>query len=130
MENDIRSEGHKKHYCCIIKDADNNVHVVKNDILEIADRRAWEVSEQIYNSDFSMYRALKTGVNVLKASDSDNLEVQKIFVEWTKDNLFSRKAKMYCALYNDTPELLEECSFIENKFREYHTCLLYTSRCV
>ena len=123
MENDIRSEGHKKHYCCIIKDADNNVHVVKNDILEIADRRAWEVSEQIYNSDFSMYRALKTGVNVLKASDSDNLEVQKIFVEWTKDNLFSRKAKMYCALYNDTPELLEECSFIENKFREYHTAL-------
>ena len=70
-----------------------------------------------------MYRALKTGVNVLKASDSDNLEVQKIFVEWTKDNLFSRKAKMYCALYNDTPELLEECSFIENKFREYHTAL-------
>ena len=70
-----------------------------------------------------MYRALKTGINVLKASDSDNLEVQKIFVEWTKDNLFSRKAKMYCALYNDTPELLEECSFIENKFREYHTAL-------
>lgn len=123
MEDDIRKNGHKEHYCCIIKDADNNVHVVKNDILEIADRRAWEVSDQIYNSDFSMYRALKAGVNVTKAADSDNPDIQKLFTEWTKDNLFSRKARMYCALYDNIPELLEECNFIENKFREYHDAL-------
>ena len=48
------------------------MHVVKNEILEIADRRAWEVTNMIYNNDFSMYRALKAGVNVTKAADSNN----------------------------------------------------------
>ena len=33
MEDNIRTEGHKKHYCCIVRDADNHVHVVKNEIL-------------------------------------------------------------------------------------------------
>lgn len=52
MENTIRQQGHKEHYCCIVKDKDNNVRIVKNEILEIAERRAWEVSDQIYRSDF------------------------------------------------------------------------------
>ncbi len=59
MEDNIRTEGHKKHYCCIVRDSNGRVGVVKNEILEIADRRAWEVSDRIYNNDFSMYRALK-----------------------------------------------------------------------
>lgn len=60
MEDNTRTEGHKKHYCCIIKGSDNHVHIVKNDILEIADRRAKEVSDRIYDKDFSMYRTLKS----------------------------------------------------------------------
>ena len=67
MEDNIRTEGHKKHYCCIVRDSNGRVGVVKNEILEIADRRAWEVSDRIYNNDFSMYRALKAGVNVTKS---------------------------------------------------------------
>lgn len=123
METDIKREGHKKHYCCIIKDASNKVCVIKNDILEVAERRAWEVSNLIYNSDFSMYRALSSGIDMTKASDSDNLEIQKLFVQWTKDNLFSRKARLYCTLYDTMPEQLKDCSFIENKFIEYHDAL-------
>ena len=49
-----------------------------------------------------MYRALKTGVNVLKASDSDNLEVQKKSLQnGLRIICFQRKQKMYCALYNE-----------------------------
>ena len=113
MEDNIRTEGHKKHYCCIVRDADNHVHVVKNEILEIADRRAWEVSDRIYNNDFSMYRALKAGVNVTKATDSNNPEIQRIFTKWNMDNRFDRKARMYCDLHENAPLLLD--------------CLLYTS---
>ena len=58
MENTIRQQGHKEHYCCIIKDADNNVRIVENEILEISERRAWEVTNRIYNNDFSMYLSL------------------------------------------------------------------------
>lgn len=54
----------------------------RKEILEIADRRAWEVTNMIYNNDFSMYRALKAGVNVTKATDSNNPEIQRIFREW------------------------------------------------
>lgn len=123
IEKAVKSKGHKDHYCCIVKKADGTEEVVKNEILEIADRRAWEVSNLIYKNDFSMYRALKTGVNVTKASDSDNEEVRRIFSEWDKDNQFSRKAKLYCDLYDEMPELLGECSFIEWKFKEYHDAL-------
>ena len=111
------------YYCCIVRDADNHVHVVKNEILEIADRRAWEVSDRIYNNDFSMYRALKAGVNVTKATDSNNPEIQRIFTKWNMDNRFDRKARMYCDLHENAPLLLEECNFIERKYKAYYDAL-------
>ena len=123
MENTIRQQGHKDHYCCIVKDKDNNIRIGKNEILEIAERRAWEVSDRIYRSDFSMYRALSSGVNVIRATDSDNPEIQKLFSEWNKDGQFSRKAKMYCELHDTLPDLLEGCTFIEKKFKTYYDAL-------
>ena len=96
MEDTIRKYGHKEHYCCIVRDSNGRVCVIENEILEIADRRAWEVTNMIYNNDFSMYRALKAGVNVTKATDSNNPEIQRIFREWNTDNRFDRKARMYC----------------------------------
>lgn len=123
MENTIRQQGHKEHYCCIIKDADNNVRIVENEILEISERRAWEVTNRIYNNDFSMYRALRVGAVVTKSSGSDDPEVQRIFKEWNLDNQFPRKARLYCDLYNNFPELLEDCTFIEGKYKKYHDAL-------
>lgn len=123
MENTIRQQGHKEHYCCIIKDADNNVRIVKNEILEISERRAWEVTNRIYNNDFSMYRALRVGAVVTKSSGSDDPEVQRIFKEWNLDNQFPRKARLYCDLYDNFPELLEDCTFIEGKYKKYHDAL-------
>lgn len=123
MENAFRSRGHKEDYCCIVKDAENNVQIVENELLEITERRAWEVVNRIYNSDFSMYRALEPGMSMTKASDSENPEVQNIFKDWNRDNRFERKAKLYCDLYDTTPELLEKCVFIERKYKEYHNAL-------
>lgn len=123
MENTIRQQGHKEHYCCIIKDADNNVRIVENEILEISERRAWEVTNRIYNNDFSMYRALRVGAVVTKSSGSDDPEVQRIFKEWNLDNQFPRKARLYCDLYDNFPELLEDYTFIEGKYKKYHDAL-------
>lgn len=123
MEETIRKYGHKDHYCCIVRDSNGRVCVVENEILEIADRRAWEVTNMIYNNDFSMYRALKAGVNVTKAADSNNPEIQRIFTEWNMDNRFDRKAKMYCDLHENAPLLLEECNFIERKYKDYYDTL-------
>ena len=123
LENAIKRQGHKDDYCCIIKDADNNVRVVENEILEISERRAWEVTNRIYNSDFSMYHALKVGASITKSSDSDDPEVQRIFKEWNLNNQFSRKAQLYCNLYDNNPELLGKCNFIERKYSEYHDAL-------
>ena len=123
MEKAIGKEGHKEHYCCIIKDVNDNVRIVENEILEISERRAWEVTNRIYNNDFSMYRALKVGAIVTKSSGSDDPEVQRIFKEWNLDNQFPRKAKLYCDLYDSFPDLLENCTFIEGKYRKYHDAL-------
>ncbi len=123
MEKAIGKEGHKEHYCCIITDADNKTQVVENEILEISERRAWEVTNRIYNNDFSMYCALKAGAVVTKSSDSDDPEVKEIFKEWEQNNRFSRKARLYCELYDNSPELLEKCTFIESKYKKYHDAL-------
>ena len=123
MEDTIRKYGHKEHYCCIVRDSNGRVCVIENEILEIADRRAWEVTNMIYNNDFSMYRALKAGVNVTKATDSNNPEIQRIFREWNMDNRFDRKARMYCDLHENAPLLLEECNFIERKYKDYYDAL-------
>ena len=123
MENTIRQQGHKEHYCCIIKDVNDNVRIVENEILEISERRAWEVTNRIYNNDFSMYRALRVGAVVTKSSGSDDPEVQRIFKEWNLDNQFPRKARLYCDLYDNFPSLLENCTFIEGKYRKYHDAL-------
>lgn len=123
MEQTIRSKGHQEDYCCILRDASGNTQVVKNALLEVAERRAWEVSNQIYNNDFSMYRALRKGVNITQAIDTDDADLQKLFTEWAKDNSFPRKAQMYCLMYDELPELLELCTFIEPKFRYYHEAL-------
>ena len=123
MEDTIRKYGHKEHYCCIVRDSNGRVCVIENEILEIADRRAWEVTNMIYNNDFSMYRALKAGVNVTKAADSNNPEIQRIFTEWNMDNRFDRKARMYCDLHENAPLLLEECNFIERKYKDYYDTL-------
>ena len=123
MEKAIGKEGHKEHYCCIITDADNKTQVVENEILEISERRAWEVTNRIYNNDFSMYCALKAGAVVTKSSDSDDPEVKEIFKEWEQNNRFSRKARLYCELYDNSPELLEKCTFMESKYKKYHDAL-------
>lgn len=123
MENTIRQQGHKEHYCCIIKDVNDNVRIVENEILEISERRAWEVTNRIYNNDFSMYRALRVGAVVTKSSGSDDPEVQRIFKEWNLDNQFPRKARLYCDLYDNFPNLLENCTFIEGKYKKYHDAL-------
>lgn len=123
MENAIRNQGHKDNYCCIFRDANGNTQVVKNKLIEMAERRAWEVSNCIYNNDFSMYRALRVDINITKAIDTDDGDLQKLFTEWTKDRSFSRKAYMYCALYDELPDMLEKCYFIEPYFRTYHEAL-------
>src|SRR5699024_12677607 len=83
----------------------------------------WEVTNRIYNNDFSMYRALRVGAVVTKSSGSDDPEVQRIFKEWNLDNQFPRKARLYCDLYDNFPELLEDCTFIEGKYNKYHDAL-------
>ena len=123
MESNIKQQGHQEHYCCILKDANDNMMIVENELIEISERRAWEVTNKIYNQDWSMYAALKAGATVTKSSDSNDPEIQKIFKEWKSDNIFQRKAKLFCELYDKSPALLDGCTFIEEKFRKYYEAL-------
>lgn len=123
MESNIKQQGHQEHYCCILKDANDNMMIVENELIEISERRAWEVTNKIYNQDWSMYAALKVGATITKSSDSNDPEIQKIFKEWKSDNIFQRKAKLFCDLYDKSPTLLDGCTFIEGKFRKYHEAL-------
>lgn len=123
LRKDIETDGHANHFCCISKSTDNTDIIVKNEIVEIAERRAWELISSIYNSNFSMYKALSCTANITRACDSDDSDIQKLFSEWSKDNNFSRKMELYCMMNENIPEMLSQCNFIERKYHEYHKAL-------
>lgn len=119
LRESIKKSGHFEHFCCITKDRNNNYIVVKNEIVEISERRSRELLSCIYSNDFSMYKALSSMVQVTKTCDSADKDIRKIFAEWSKDNNFSRKMQMYCMMYKDIPDVLVECNFIELKYHKY-----------
>lgn len=120
LEETVKSIGHVFHYACIRKDKDGNpIDIISSDILRVADIRAWEIINRIYNNDFNVYSVLSSTMSVRREVDSDNPKVQKMMDDWLLDNDFSRKAKLFCSWYKECPNLLDECNFIEHKFRNY-----------
>ena len=118
-----KKPNHKENYCCISKDEKGNQVIEKNPLLELADRRAWEITNKIYNSDFSMFTALSVNMNVTKDTDSDDSEVKALFQKWNEMKNFKDRAFFYCEACKDIPEVLDKCSFIPTKYKEYYEAL-------
>ena len=118
-----KKPNHKENYCCISKDENGNQVIEKNILIELADRRAWEISNKIFNNDFSMFTALSVNMNVTKDTDSDDSEVKAIFQKWNEMKSFKDRAFFYCEACKDIPEVLDKCSFIPTKYKEYHEAL-------
>lgn len=118
-----KKPNHKENYCCISKDEKGKQVIEKNPLLELADRRAWEITNKIYNNDFSMFTALSTNMNVTKDTDSDTPDVRVLFEKWNDLKCFKDRAVFYCEACKNIPEVLEKCSFIPNKYRDYYEAL-------
>ena len=118
-----KKPNHKENYCCISKDENGNQVIEKNTLIELAERRAWEISNKIFNNDLSMFTALSVNMNVTKDTDSDDSEVKAIFREWNEMKSFKDRAFFYCEACKDIPEVLDKCSFIPTKYKEYHEAL-------
>lgn len=119
-----KKPNHKENYCCISEDEKGNQVIEKNPLLELADRRAWEISNKIYSNDFSMFMALgcSGSMSVTRDIDSDDENVKALFKKWNDMKNFKERAVFYCEACND-PEVLDKCSFIPNKYREYYEAL-------
>lgn len=118
-----KKPNHKENYCCISKDEHGSQVIEKNPLLELADRRAWEIANKIYNNDFSMFTALSVNMNVTKDIDSDNSEVKGLFQKWNEMKSFKDRAVFYCEACKSIPEILEKCNFIPGKYKEYYEAL-------
>ena len=114
---------HKENYCCISKDEHGNQVIEKNPLLELADRRAWEITNRIYNNDLSMFTALSVNMNVTKDTDNDDSEVKVIFRKWNEIKNFKDRAVFYCEASKNIPDVLDKCSFIPAKYKEYYEAL-------
>lgn len=117
------NNGHSTQYCCISEDADGNKSIVENELIVIAEKRAWDVSNRIYNGDLSFIKAIGNYVDVHQEVDSTDPDVVKMFAEWNKDGRFDRKAKLYCDLRENHTELFDKCAFIESYFHRYYEAL-------
>ena len=118
-----KKPNHKENYCCISKDEKGKQIIEKNPLLELADRRAWEITNKIYNNDLSMFTALSVNMNVTKDIDSYDSEVNDLFREWNKLRNFKDRVVFYCEACKNVPEVLNKCCFIPGKYKEYYEAL-------
>lgn len=118
-----KKPNHKENYCCISKDEKGNQVIEKNTLIELAERRAWEISNKIFNNDLSMFTALSVNMNVTKDTDCDDSEVKVMFQKWNEMKSFKDRAFFYCEACKDIPEVLDKCSFIPTKYKEYYEAL-------
>lgn len=123
MEAFIEKSSHKDQYCCISEDEHGNKTIVENSLIWIAERRAWDIANKVYSGDFSLFEALRLNSDVKQEIDTDDIEVRKVFEQWSKDGKFKRKAILYCDIVENTPELMERCTFIPKYFHEYYEAL-------
>ena len=118
-----KKPNHKENYCCISKDEKGNQVIEKNTLIELAERRAWEISNKIFNNDLSMFTVLSVNMNVTKDTDCDDSEVKVMFQKWNEMKSFKDRAFFYCEACKDIPEVLDKCSFIPTKYKEYYEAL-------
>lgn len=116
-------KGHKNQYCCISVDEHGKRTIVENNLIAVAEIRAWDIANTVYSGDFSLIKALKKSVNIIQDVDSDDPEVKSIFDVWNRDNQFKRRAKLYCDLKEKKSDLLAKCNFIPEYFEEYYDAL-------
>lgn len=118
-----KKPNHKENYCCISKDDKGNQVIEKNPLLELADRRAWEITNKIYNNDFSMFTALRANMTVTKETDCDDPRIRDLFQKWNDLKCFRDRAVFYCKVSEEIPEVLDKCFFIPGKYRDYYEAL-------
>ncbi len=116
-------KGHYSQYCCISEDSKGNKSIVENELIVIAEKRAWDISNKIYTGDLSFIKAIGNYMDVTEQIDSTDPEVIKMYSEWSENGRFDRKAKLYCDLRESQSELFNKCTFIENYFHDYYEAL-------
>lgn len=117
------NKGHSDQYCCISEDEHGKKTIVENSLIAIAEKRAWDIANTVYNGDLSLIKALKNSVNIIRDVDDEDPDVKKLFIEWSRDSQFKRRAILYCELRENAPELLKKCGFIPKYFHEYYDAL-------
>lgn len=116
-------KGHDSQYCCISEDSKGDKSIVENELIFIAEKRAWDISNRIYHGDMSFIKAIGNYADVHQEVDSTDPEVVKLFTEWSKDGRFDRKARLYCDIREKQPELFDKCTFVEAYFHKYYEAL-------
>lgn len=70
-----------------------------------------------------MFTALSVNMNVTKDTDNDDSEVKVIFRKWNEIKNFKDRAVFYCEASKNIPDVLDKCSFIPAKYKEYYEAL-------
>ena len=103
---------------------------IYNCLIDIADQRAWEVSQKDYQDTLSVTKAVKNikNLNVIseKYVDEDELIISTFLTNYFyKTNVFKEKMKMYCEfreMFNNNPVVIDalEHRIKDSRFHQYY----------
>ncbi len=103
---------------------DSTCSATYNKLVELRDRRSWEIKEQ-YKDGLALYYAMSDeGFRVNEYISKRKLVFDTFFKEFFKDKLFSRRMKLYCEFVDN--ELGGNCGCLRNtkipkSFHLYYT---------
>ena len=124
FKSDIEVSQYSKDFISVSKNTNLPVY---NYLIDVANERAWEVSQEHYQDEISVTKALKDkGFGDFKYRSEDELIV-KDFLDnhFYRTGLFHEKMKMYCEFrdkYGDNQEILVDLShkIPDQRFRQFY----------
>ena len=123
----IEYSNYSKDFVSISEKTGNPIY---NMLIDIADQRAWKVSQKDYQDTLSVTKAIQNlenlKANVQKYVDKDELIISKFLEEhFYTTNIFEKKMKMYCEFrdtFKENPVVIDalEHRIKDQKFHQYY----------
>ena len=123
-----QARGFSENYLTVVTDKSGNKSLHENFMVKVAETRAWQIQSQQYSSEIRILSTLYSGGISCQRPRiiTPNSVITDFTNEFSKDNNFERKMKLYCDFRSASPdfsEMLESTTCIPIEFHQYYRFL-------
>jgi len=119
--------GFDDHYLTVIEDRFGRKELHVNNMVKVAEARAWDIQKNQYCNEIRVLSKLEeSGINGVGIITTPNDEISKFINDFSTDNNFERKMKLYCDYRDSHPghgAMIEALTHLPNDYHMYYNLL-------